>query len=343
MLILLCVIFVLLLSAATPELWAAPMTFPAAAPISAGDIAYREQPVYYSGTEFKREFNAESVGIYGLSHNIAFIFEENPIQYNQQSFTDPVFHTPHSWGPGDLSILPRYTFWEQDGIGTTNRLSALGGLLVPLGPHNQADSYGRLPYALQPSTGAWGTKDGLIFTRQTLSTEIDGYGGFVHHTASHGYQLGNSYFADDSLQYRVAPKLKETGVPSVETFLVFETNFLVNENDQQLATPTLAAGQKVPRTTNDFSMLPAAPVAQTTIADPLQSGSTLDLVGMTPNMNSGGKLVQFDPGIRFVGKNWGFAALAEVPGYQHVNGSAPERNYGILLVYRHVWFTRHHL
>jgi hypothetical protein len=297
---------------ASSSLWAAPMTFPAAAPISAGDITYREQPVYYSGTQFKREFNAESVSIYGLSHNIAFILEENPIQYNQQSFTDPVFHTPHSWGPGDLSILSRYTFWEQDGIGTTNRLSALGGLLVPVGPHDEHDSYGRLPYTLQPSTGAWGTKDGIIFTRQTLDTEIDGYGGFVYHTASHGYQLGNSYFADDSLQRRIAPKLKDVGVPSVETFLLFETNFLVNENDQELSMP-------------------------------MQGGSTLGLVGMTQNIDSGGTLLQFDPGIRFVGKNWGFATVVEVPGYQNVNGNSPERNYGVLLVYRHVWFTRHHL
>ena len=82
MVILACFALFLLLSLYSPALWAAPMTFPAAAPISAGDIAYREQPVYYSGTQFKRELNAESVGIYGLSHNIAFIFEETPIQYN---------------------------------------------------------------------------------------------------------------------------------------------------------------------------------------------------------------------------------------------------------------------
>lgn len=343
MFILACLIF-LLLTVVPSNLWAAPMTFPAAAPISAGDITYREQPLYLSGTQFKRDFSAESVGIYGLSHNLAFILEETPIQYNQQSVSSPVFHTPHSWGPGDLTFLPRYTFWEQDGIGTTNRLSVLTGLLIPTGVHNESDSYGRLPYSLQPGTGAWGTKDGLIFTRQTLNAEVDGYGGLIHHTESHGYQLGNEYFADDSLQRRIAPKLKDTGVPNVETFLVFETNLYINEKDQETSAAALAAARGNSNAANSFTMLPSAPVAQTTIADPLQSGSILHMVGgMNPNMNSGGTLLQFDPGIRFVGKNWGFAAVAEVPGYQDVNGNSSEKNYGILLVYRHVWFTRHHL
>lgn len=332
MIILALLLCALIFTYAAPALWAAPMTFPAAAPISAGDFTFREQPFVFTGTEGRRAATAESVSIYGLSHNIAFILEETPFQYNQISSPTPVYHTEHSWGPGDISFLPRYTFWEQDGIGTTNRLSAIGGALIPVGPHKDSNAYGRLPAILQPGTGAWATKDGLIFTRQTLNAEIDGYGGFVHHTASSGYRIGNEYFADDSLQRRIAPKLTETGVPNVETFLLFETNFIVNEKDTER--PSLATGSA--------ASISAPDLRSQDIGDPMQSGD-LGLVGMTPNVTTGGTLLQFDPGIRFVGKNWGFAAVAEIPGYQSVPAGSSERNIGILLVYRHVWFTRHHL
>jgi hypothetical protein len=332
MIILALLLCALLFTYAAPALWAAPMTFPAASPISAGDYVYREQALVFTGTDGRRAATAESVGLYGLSHNITFIFEETPFQYNQVSSPTPVFHTEHSWGPGDISFLPRYTFWERDGVGTTNRLSLIAGALIPVGPHNDSNAYGRLPEILQPGTGAWATKNGLIFTRQTLNAEIDGYGGFLHHTASDGYRIGNEYFADDSLQRRIAPKLADTGVPSVETFLLLETNLIVNQKDTERTTFTAGPAGSI-----------SAPIQRSQdVGDPMQSGD-LGLVGMTPNLTTGGTLLQFDPGIRFVGKNWGFAALAEIPGYQSVPEGGPERNLGLLLVYRHVWFTRHHL
>lgn len=333
---LLCLVILLsLIAAYAPELNAAPLTFPAAAPISAGDITYRQQPGFTSGTQGHKQFDAESVLVYGLSHNVAFILENNLPQYAEQTYQTPTVHTESALGPGDISFLPRYTFWEKDGIGTTNRLSALGGVLIPVGVHSGSSAYGPVPRSLEPGAGAWGTKDGLIFTRQTLDAEVDGYGGFVHHGASNGYQFGNEYFADDSLQRRIRPKTFSQGVPKVETYLVLETNFLVNERDKE---SPLAGRLSTPAASflTDQGALPPAPEAST-LSD------AADLIGMTPNLTSGGTLLQFDPGIRFVGLNWGFAALAEVPAFESVNGGGFKHNYGILLVYRHVFYTKHHL
>ncbi len=346
MLILALLLLVLVSTYAAPEVWAAPMTFPAASPISAGDMVFRIQPFIFTGTDLRREATAEAVGLYGLSSKITFILEETPFQYNQIGLPTPVYHVEHSWGPGDISFLPRYTFWEQDEIGTTNRLSVIAGALIPVGPHNDSNAYGRLPEVLQPGSGAWATKNGLIFTRQTLNAEIDGYGGFVHHTVSGGYQMGNEYFADNSLQRRIAPKLQDTGVPNVETFLLLETNFIVNEKDSESPSLSSSSGSSALISApepQEQSMEREDPDLEPQYRDTMDPMQGDGLVGMNPVTTSGSTLLQFDPGIRFVGKNWGFAAVAEVPGYQSVPAGSSERNIGVLLVYRHVWFTRHHL
>ncbi len=336
----------MLCAACVPELSASPLTFPAAAPISAGDITYRQQPGFTAGTLGHQQYDFESVMVYGLSHNIAFILEDNLPQYIRQTYFAPTLHTDVGFGPGDLSFLPRYTFWEQDGIGSTNRLSALGGLILPIGVHSQTNSYGRIPASLEPGRGAWGTKDGVIFTRQTLNAEIDGYGGFVHSGVSHGYQFGNEYFADSSLQRRISPKHLNQGVPRVETFLVCESNLFFNKEDSVASTVNFSDAKPSSAALPDLTDLPSAPEPQTsTLSNSMMSPmvSPDDLVTMTPNVSSGGTLFQLDPGIRFVGLNWGFAALAEVPAYVNANGGGYHKNYGILLVYRHVFFTRHHL
>ena len=346
MLFLVLFLFIPLSTYAAPEVWAAPMTFPAASPISAGDMVFRIQPFILTGTDLRREAIAETVGLYGLSSKITFIVEETPFQYNQIGLPTPVYHVDHSWGPGDISFLPRYTFWEHDGVGTTNRLSAITGALIPVGPHNDSNAYGRLPEVLQPGSGAWGTKNGLIFTRQTLNAEIDGYGGFVHHTVSGGYQLGNEYFADDSLQRRIAPKLGDTGVPNVETYLLLETNFIVSEKDSESPSLSSSSGSSALVSApepQERSLRPEDPDLEPLYQDTFNPMQSDGLVGMNPVVSTGSTLLQFDPGIRFVGKDWGFAVLAEVPGYQSVPAGGSERNMGVLLVYRHVWFTRHHL
>lgn len=280
---------------------AAPLTFPAAAPISAGDIFLRTQPGYLAGTQGLRQFGAEAVAAYGLSHDWAFVVENFPLQYKQQRYSLlGGRHNRDTFGPSDTDVLARYTFWEQDGIGSTNRLALLGGALVPSGPSLNTDAYGLIPRTLQPATGAWGTKSGVIFSQQTLTREIDFYAGYTHHFEGGGYQFGDEYFFDASLQRRILPlRLPDIGIPTIETYGVLESNLFFDQKDQSS--------------------------------------------GTRPVFDTGGTLWQLDPGLRFVGMDWGFAALAELPAYQSVNGGGPLHKYGFLLVYRHVFFTPWHL
>ncbi len=209
----------------------APLTFPAATPISAGNVIFREQPSVNEYSQDKETDKALNVLAYGATHDLAFFLEEYPIQYQQEKSLGVL---RHSFGPSDTQSLARYTFWQKDGIGETQRWALIGGEILPTGSFNQSDRYGPLPRRIQPGTGNWAEKGGLAYIQQTLGREVDFYANYVHYDPGGGYQFGDQYTLDGGYQRRLLPvPLPYEGIPLAELFTGVESNFYAYMNDAQ--------------------------------------------------------------------------------------------------------------
>ncbi len=106
-------------------------------------------------------------------------------------------------GPGDTTLLLRYTALRRDAPGRTLRVAPVAGLIAPTGESDARDALGEAPRPLQPGTGAWGAVAGAILTRQTLAWEFDAALTATVHGRDDGFEPGDALELDVSYQHRL--------------------------------------------------------------------------------------------------------------------------------------------
>ena len=203
----------------------AQLTFPSAGPVSAGNLIVRTQPTIVDGTGGFQSLYDRNVLLYGASPDLTFILQNNSIVSNSAAVTSGG-RTQHltATGFGDTLFQTRYTIFGVDGIGSTFRVAPVIGIDVPTG---MDDANPLMPRGLQPGTGAWGTRDAVAATWQTLTWNGAIEGGYQANAGSGGYQFGNSLYADAGFHYLLWPADLEGDVPA-ELYASLEANYSSN-------------------------------------------------------------------------------------------------------------------
>lgn len=220
------------------SVWSAPITFNTALPVHAGGYVLREQFVFMKNaddpTPAKR--NMEVTGLvsvlgYGVTRDLA-LFAMLPWfdkRLDMQMGGQTIARSEQ--GFGDLTVLGRYTAFEDNAPGRTIRIAPFLGLKAPTGEDQARDGSGRLPPLLQPGSGAWDALGGAVLTWQTLDFEIDSQVSYKANREANGFQAGNVWQIDGSLQYRLWPRSLGVGVPGF-LYGVLEANLVHSAKDR---------------------------------------------------------------------------------------------------------------
>ena len=128
-------------------------------------------------------------------------------------------------GIGDAQVFARYTIFQNDMRGSNFRIAPFAGIKLPTGDDDHRDSLGRLPQPLQLGSGSWDPFGGVIATWQTLDYEIDGQLSYKANTQANGFEFGDEFAFDASMQYRLWPRELGGGLPGF-LYGVIETNLL---------------------------------------------------------------------------------------------------------------------
>lgn len=215
------------------EAHAAPETFNTALPVGTGDFVVREQflAIKASDDASPADRNLEVLGGvsvlgYGVTSDLA-IFAMLPYLDKELDLTMPGGQriTRSTSGIGDARIFARYTVFQKDMRGSNFRIAPFVGIKLPTGDDNDRDSFGRLPQPLQPGSGSWDPFGGVIATWQTLDYEIDAQLSYKASTEANGFEFGDEFGLDASLQYRLWPRELGGGVPGF-LYGVIETNLV---------------------------------------------------------------------------------------------------------------------
>lgn len=116
-------------------------------------------------------------------------------------------------GIGDAQFFARYTMFQKDGRGSSFRVAPFVGIKLPTGDGDVSDGLGRLPQPLQLGSGSWDPSGGVIATYSTLDYQIDAQISYKANTEADGFEFGDEFRLDASLQYRVLPRELGAGVP----------------------------------------------------------------------------------------------------------------------------------
>ncbi len=218
-------LFVLML--ATPA--RAQITFPSAAPISAGNVIVRTQPTATEGSGGVQSLYDENVVLYGASPDLTFILENKSIVSNSADlFARGRVQELNAIGFGDTVLDTRYVVYEQDGIGSTFRIAPYLGIDIPTGMQNTNDL---VPRDLQPASGDWGARAALTASWQTLFWNAQALIGYQNYAASGGYQAGGGLLADAAFHYLIWPADLDREVPA-EVFASLEANYTLFTPDR---------------------------------------------------------------------------------------------------------------
>ncbi len=215
------------------EAQAAPETFNTALPVGKGDFIFREQFLYIKASEdpSPADRNLEVLGGisvlgYGATSGLA-LFGILPYLDKELDLTMPGGQqiTRSTSGIGDAQLFARYTVFQKDMRGSNFRVAPFIGIKLPTGDDDDSDSFGRLPATLQLGSGSWDPFAGVIATWQTLDYEIDAQLSYKANTEANGFEFGDEFRFDASLQYRLWPRELGAGVPGF-LYGVIETNLL---------------------------------------------------------------------------------------------------------------------
>lgn len=215
------------------EAQAAPETFNTALPVGTGDFVFREQFLAIrasddpSPADRKLEvLGGVSVLGYGVTSDLA-IFGMLPYLDKKLDLTMPGGQriTRSTSGIGDAQLFARYTVFQNDMRGSNFRIAPFIGIKLPTGDDNDHDSFGRLPQPLQLGSGSWDPFGGVIATWQTLDYQVDAQLSYKANTEANGFEFGDEFGFDASLQYRLWPRELGAGVPGF-LYGVIETNLL---------------------------------------------------------------------------------------------------------------------
>jgi len=225
-----------LLAAATGgprEAHAAPETFNTALPVGTGDFVFREQFLYMKASDdpSPADRNLEVLGGisvlgYGATSDLA-LFAVLPYLDKELDLTTPGGQriTRRTNGIGDAELFARYTLFQKDLPGRNFRIAPFLGVKLPTGDDNDRDRFGRLPQPLQLGSGSWDPFGGVIATYQTLDYQVDAQLSYKANTKANGFEFGDEFRFDSSLQYRLWPRELGAGVPGF-LYGVIETNLL---------------------------------------------------------------------------------------------------------------------
>ncbi len=215
------------------EAHAAPETFNTALPVGEGDFIFREQflAIKASGDPSPMGRNLEVLGGvsvlgYGVTSDLA-IFGMLPYLDKELDLIMPGGQriTRSTSGIGDAQVFARYTIFQKDMSGSNFRIAPFAGIKLPTGDDNDRDSFGRLPQPLQLGSGSWDPFGGVIATWQTLDYQVDAQLSYKANTEANGFEFGDEFGFDTSLQYRLWPRELGGGVPGF-LYGVVETNLL---------------------------------------------------------------------------------------------------------------------
>ncbi|WP_323844331.1 transporter [Microbulbifer magnicolonia] len=209
---------------------AAPITFNTALPVAEGEFVWREQLVRRrrsDGGPLDREVSVDALGSvlgYGANSRLA-VFAALPYFFDRElRVTTPAGRLQRDTGGiGDLALFARYTLYKRDSKGATFRIAPLLGLEAPTGDDRDRDAVGRLPRPLQAGSGGWDVFGGVVVTWQTLQYQIDSQLLFRENGRHDGFDPGDQWRFDASLQYRAWPR-ELTGDTPAFLYLVLESN-----------------------------------------------------------------------------------------------------------------------
>lgn len=208
---------------------AAQITFPSAAPVSAGNVTVRPEIGYTNETGGVQNIYEENVVLYGASPDLAFILENKSLVANSGNvFVNGKQSQQWAVGFDDTVIDTRYNLYELDGVGFTFRIAPYLGIDVPTGMDNTNDA---LPRPLQPASGEWGTREALTTSYQTLRWNAQGLIGFQDYASAAGYRQGSSLLADAAVHVLLWPQDLDREVPA-ELFASLETNYTLQAVDR---------------------------------------------------------------------------------------------------------------
>ena len=215
------------------EVSSAPQTFNTALPVGKGNFVFRQQLFDLKASDDPSPADRHlevrgsiSVLGYGVTSDLA-LFGVFPYLDKELDLTMPGGQriTRSTNGIGDAQIFARYTVFQKDMRGSNFRIAPFAGLKLPTGDDNDRDSFGRLPQPLQPGSGSWDPLGGAIVTWQTLDYEIDAQASYKANTKANGFEFGDEFRLDASLQYRLLPRELGPGVPGF-LYGVIEANLL---------------------------------------------------------------------------------------------------------------------
>lgn len=211
----------------------APQTFNTALPVGKGDFVLREQFLYIKASDdpSAMDRNLEVLGAisllgYGATSDLA-VFGVLPYIDKELDLTMPGGQrsTRGARGIGDAQFFARYTMFQNDGRGSSFRVAPFIGIKLPTGDDDDSDGLGRLSQPLQSGSGSWDPFGGVVATYQTLEYQVDTQISYKANTAANGFEFGDEFRLDASLQYRLLPRELGAGVPGF-LYVAIETNLL---------------------------------------------------------------------------------------------------------------------
>jgi len=225
-----------LLSGALPSgdsAQAAAITFNTALPVGRNHQIARVQYIYDKASSPNLERtanNALGVLAYGVTSRLALF---GILPYANKQLQTPA-GTREASGFGDARFFARYTLFQQNAPGKTLRFAPFVGVEAPTGKHDEHDDDGLLPPSLQPGSGAWDVFGGIVATYATTRWQNDTQISYRANNVSgavNGFEAGNVYRADTSLQYRLAQP--EFQGPAF-LFGVLEANLIYQDRNEKL-------------------------------------------------------------------------------------------------------------
>lgn len=220
--------------------WGAPITFNSALPVHEDGWVLREQFIYMKiaddATPLQRDMRVSgfmSVLGYGVTRDFALfgMLPWSDKRLDMRMGGQDIHRSKQ--GIGDFTVFGRYTVYENNAPGRTWRIAPLLGVKAPTGKDDVRDALGRLPPPVQPGSGSWDPLGGMVLTYQTLAFQIDGQLSYKVNRKANGFEFGDVFEADASLQYRLWPRALGGGVPGF-LYGVVEAN-LVHTNKNRVS------------------------------------------------------------------------------------------------------------
>lgn len=224
-------------------LWAgavsgAPITFNTALPVHDGGWVLREQYIYMKADDdpsaSRRDMRVAgllSMLGNGVTRELALFGVAPWLDKRLDMSTTGQDVTRSAQGLGDIMLMARYTAFEQNAPARTFRVAPFFGVEAPTGDDEAKDDAGRLPSTVQVGSGSWDAFGGLVLTYQTLGFQVDGQASYRANGEANGFEAGEVFQADGSLQHRLYPRRLAGGVPAF-LYGVIEANFIHGRKDR---------------------------------------------------------------------------------------------------------------